>query len=220
MAYTYTSSWGEGIILAPCLQALCKEIAQRYPAAVNVGEIGDASHTTEGYGSDHNPFITHNGRRYVRAIDIGGPVAIQQALFEFIQARYEAHDSRVWPYGYVHMNNQITTWFGTGTHYDAGDVGHLHISVTQANGNHPSPSGWVSALDRTDGWGLQAPPSTKDWFDMASLADLQKAVASAPVSNDTTHNVTSLGDRIVDIETKVNTLVDSMTKVLAKLDAS
>lgn len=171
MTYTFTKDFGAGIILAPCLQTLCAEIAQHYPDAVNLGEIGNAAHVTEGYGSDHNPFIVHNGKRYVRAIDIGGPDSIQAALFDFIQARYQAHDSRVWPYGYVHRNGVITTWFGTGTHPDAGDEGHLHISVTQANGNHPSPTGWVSALDRTDGWGLVT-PTTKDWFDMATKQDL------------------------------------------------
>lgn len=177
MAYTYTSSFGDGIILAPCLQVLCAEIAQRYPKAVNLGEIGDRAHTTEGYGSDHNPFIAHNGKRYVRAIDIGGDASIQRALFDFIQARYQAHDSRVWPYGYVHKDNVITTWFGTGTHTDSGDVGHLHISVTQANGYHPSPSGWVSALDSTVPWGLTAvPTTTKDWFAMATKQDLDDAL--------------------------------------------
>ena len=203
MAYTYTSDFGGGVILAPCLQVLCAEIAQHYPDAVNLGEIGDASHTTEGYGSDHNPFIAHNGKRYVRAVDIGGPESIQDALFAFVQGLYTRRDPRVWPYGYVHKDNVITSWFGSGTHTDSGDVGHLHISVTQANGYHPSPTGWVHALDSRDPWGLIAttpPTKPKDWFSMASLADLQKAVATAPITNPDSKKTGSLGARIVDIE--------------------
>lgn len=154
MPYSFTTDFGGGVILAPCLQALCAEIKARYPGAVNLGEIGDAAHRAEGYGSDHNPFVEHAGKRYVRAVDIGGPDTIQLALFNFFQHHYAAHDARVWPYGYVHRNNVITTWFGTGTHFDPGDVGHLHISVTQANGHRPSPAGWVPALDSRSGWGL------------------------------------------------------------------
>ena len=157
MSYTYTSDFGNNIILAPCLQVLAGEIAKKYPAAVNLGEIGDTSHVSEGYGSDHNPFITHGGKRYVRAIDIGGSQAIQQALFNFIQARYAAHDPRVYPYGYVHKDGVITTWWSGGTHFDSGDYGHLHISVTQLNGNNPNPNGWVPGLDSRAPWGLATP---------------------------------------------------------------
>lgn len=154
MSYTFTTDFGNDTILAPCLQVLCAEIAHKYPTAVNLGEIGNAAHQTEGYGSDHNPFITHGGKRYVRAIDIGGPASVQQAMFNFFQVRYAAHDSRVYPFGYAHKDNVITTWFSGGTHNDPGDVGHCHISVTQANGNNPSPGGWVAGLDSRAAWGL------------------------------------------------------------------
>lgn len=215
VTYSYTSNFGNGIILAPCLQALCGEIAQRYPEAVNLGEIGNAAHVTEGYSSDHNPFITHNGKRYVRAIDIGGPDSIQQALFSFIQAKYQAHDSRVWPYGYVHRDGVITTWFGTGTHPDPGDDGHLHISVTQANGQHPSPSGWVSALDRTDGWGLIA---SGDDLDMDTKT-LQTAVTSAPIVNPETKAAMTLAARVLDIESNVDQLLTIVKAIKAKVGA-
>jgi hypothetical protein len=154
MAYTFTSDFGGGVILAPCLQTLCAEIARKYPNAVNLGEIGDTKHQAEGFGSDHNPFIRHNNTRYVRAIDIGGDESIQQALFNFVQQLYERRDPRVFPFGYVHKDGVITTWFGHGTHADAGDDGHLHISVTQHDGNNPSPDGWVPALDSRAPWGL------------------------------------------------------------------
>ena len=232
MTYTFTSSWGNDVILAPCLQALCREIAQRYPDAVNLGEIGDAAHAGEGYGSDHNPFITHNGKRYVRAIDIGGPRSIQTALFVFIQTRYEAHDSRVWPYGYVHMNNQITTWFGTGTHYDPGDVGHLHISVTQANGNHPSPSGWVSALDRTDGWGLIDTGDDMSATDVAAVNKHTDAVAQKLIGDADTpgatlerlgtvlhENTDGLAAHVTDLDARLTALSAQMARVVAKLGA-
>ena len=154
MAYTFTTDFGGGVILAPCLQTLCAEIAHKYPNAVNLGEIGDTSHQAEGFGSDHNPFIHHNGKRYVRAIDIGGDKSMQQALFNFVQHLYDRRDPRVFPYGYVHKDGVITTWFGPGTHADAGDDGHLHISVTQHDGKNPSHDGWVQALDSRAPWGL------------------------------------------------------------------
>ncbi len=203
MTYTYTTDFGGGIILAPCLQVLCAEIAQRYPAAVNLGEIGDASHQAEGYSSDHNPFITHNGKRYVRAIDIGGPADVQQALFNFFQVRYCAHDQRVWPYGYVHKDNVITEWFTDRIKADAGDVGHLHISVTQANGAHPSPAGWVAGLDSRAPWGLLY--TGKDWLDM-DAKDVQQAVATTPIKNPDSGTTMSLAARILDIETTMGSL--------------
>jgi hypothetical protein len=165
MTYTFTSDFGDGVILAPCLQTLCAEIARTYPNAVNLGEIGDAKHQGEGFRSDHNPFIRRNGNRYVRAIDIGGDKSIQQALFNFVQNLYERRDARVYPFGYVHKDGVITTWGGTGTHADPGDDGHLHISVTQRDGHNPSPDGWVAALDSRAPWGVAnsgsaTPPSS------------------------------------------------------------
>lgn len=163
MTYTFTTDYGNGIILAPCLQVLCAEIAKVYPDAVNVGEIGNAAHQAEGYQSDHNPFIVHNDQRYVRAIDIGGAEEIQNALFSFFMNLYVKRDPRIYPYGYVHKDDVITKWFGNGdTKYqpnldlqsDPGDVGHLHISVTQQNGYDPGPNGWVPALDSRAPWGL------------------------------------------------------------------
>lgn len=183
--YTFTTDFGNNTILAPCLAALCAEIAVKYPDAVNLGEIGDASHRTEGYGSDHNPFIAHAGKRYVRAIDIGGPDSIQSALFAFIMERYVQQDSRVFPYGYVHRNNVITTWFGHGsTHTDPGDVGHLHISVTQKDGYNPRPSGWVAALDSTAPWGLvQEDDMTEiDAVSLTAAKSIGDAVATSVVN--------------------------------------
>jgi hypothetical protein len=159
MAYTFTSDFGGGVILAPCLQTLCAEIAHKYPNAVNLGEIGDPRHQAEGFNSDHNAFIRRNGTRYVRAIDIGGDKSIQQALFNFVQHLYDKRDPRVYPFGYVHKDGVITTWFGPGTHSDPGDDGHLHISVTQHDGKNPGPDGWVPALDSRTPWGLANSPA-------------------------------------------------------------
>lgn len=214
MAYTYTSSYGPDVILAPCLQVLCSEIAVRYPDAINLGEIGDSTHKGEGVGSDHNPFITHGGKGYVRAIDIGGSQAIQSALFAFFQRVYAARDPRVYPYGYAHKDNVITTWFGTGTHTDAGDVGHLHISVTQANGNSPSSAGWVSALDSRAPWGLATTADTGDELDMDTKT-LQAAVIGAPIRNPDTKNNDTLGERVLDIERDMDKVKSDVAKILS-----
>lgn len=167
MSYMWSAHPG-GYVLAPCLQQLAQEIAThpRYRNLTNLGELGDTSHWQEGSASDHVPFIigpgnsAYPGTGYVRAIDLGGPGTLQAEMRNFIQAHYAHRDARMYPYGYVHMNNYVTTWFGTGLHYDPGDVGHLHISVTQRDGANPSPSGWVPALDSRAGWGLSTPQPT------------------------------------------------------------
>ena len=180
MAYTFTTNFGNGVILAPCLQTLCAEIAHKYPNAVNLGEIGDTSHQAEGFGSDHNPFIRRNGTRYVRAIDIGGDASIQQGLFNFVQHLYDKRDPRVYPFGYVHKDGVITTWFGPGTHSDPGDDGHLHISVTQEDGKNPEPGrlGAGAGLARAMGTGERSRPAGRG---SRRLARTAVAAAARPL---------------------------------------
>ena len=167
MSYTFSPHPG-GFLLAPCLQQLCQQLEDHPyygPRLTNLGEVGDARHQSEGTSSDHNPFIHHGGDRYVRAIDLGGPHSDLLRLQHWFNHHWYAHeDERVYPYGYAKgPDDQITTWFGGGdTHTNSGDEGHLHISVTQRDGNNPSADGWVPALDSRDDWSLPHPENDDD----------------------------------------------------------
>lgn len=165
--YTYSTQFGEGIFLAPCLQRLCWEIAHHpeFSQLTNLGEIGDANHQSQGVASDHNPFIVHRTRggktrRLVRAIDLGGDPKVLLRLRHHLNMMYAAGDNRLWEFGYMKgPDDKITSWNSPPPHrillhVDSGDEGHLHISVTQADGYHPSSRGWVHPLASRRDWGL------------------------------------------------------------------
>lgn len=160
MTFNMTTS-GAGWRLATSLIALGHEIEGTYPTATCLGTIGDQSHQSEGVHSDHNPFIKDpkTGLGIVRAIDIGGPLDVQAAISSRIYVLMKARDPRVYVYGYMHSDNQGTLWpAGTGWSIQPGDVGHLHISVTQTNGRNPTPAGYVSAIDSNAPWGIAPAP--------------------------------------------------------------
>lgn len=161
MPYTFTKEFGSDVILAPCLQVLCAEIAAspKYQVLTNLGEIGDERHKGQGTASDHNPFVVHNGKGYIRAIDLGGDRATLLALRDELFALYRGKDRRVYPYGYFKgPDSLINDWPpGTGWHVDTGDEGHLHISVGQADGYNPSAGGWIRALEDRSPWGIGQP---------------------------------------------------------------
>jgi hypothetical protein len=160
MAFNMPTS-GSGWRLAGSLIQLGHEIAAAHPNFTCLGTLGNAAHVAEGMASDHNPFIRDpsSGLGIVRAIDIDGPDAELRQLRQQIWALYAAQDDRVYRYGYSKgcTDNLINNWsLPFGTHVDSGDADHLHISVTQANGNHPSAAGYVAAIDSTRSWGIAA----------------------------------------------------------------
>lgn len=166
MAFNFAAS-GAGWRLAGSLIELANEISAAHPHLTCLGTLGDAAHVNEGTSSDHNPFIKdpHTGLGIVRAIDIGGPDAELVALEQHIFALYAAKFVPLWEYGYGlgTSKNLINNWgLPLRTHVQTGDAGHLHISVTQANGNSPSASGYVAAIDDRRSWGvaaISAPPA-------------------------------------------------------------
>lgn len=160
MAFNYASS-GSGWRLAGSLIQLATEVAAAHPGFTCLGTIGDADHVGEGTASDHNPFIKDptTGLGIVRAIDIGGPDAQLQQLQSYLWGLYAAKFAPLWEFGYVKgtSNNQINNWgLPFGHHEDDGDASHLHVSVTQANGNAPSAAGYVAAIDSRQSWGISS----------------------------------------------------------------
>lgn len=156
------SAGGPGWYLAAALQTLAAEVAATHPAVSCLGTIGNAAHGTEGDSSDHNPFIrAPDGRGVVRAIDLAGPAPDLDAIEAQVLRLYRNGDPRMFQFGYFHRDNVISNWPPLpvgGTHVDLGDVGHLHISVTQRNGNAPSSSGYLPSIDSTAGWGIAQTP--------------------------------------------------------------
>lgn len=160
MAFNYASS-GAGWRLAGSLIQLATEVAAAHHDFTCLGTIGDAAHRAEGSASDHNPFIKDpaTGVGIVRAIDIGGPDAELKQLRQLLWNRYAAQDSRVYEFGYMKgcSDNLINNWgLPFRTHVDTGDAGHLHVSVTQKNGNSPSSAGYVAAIDSHASWGISS----------------------------------------------------------------
>jgi hypothetical protein len=160
MAFNIPTS-GAGWRLAGSLVQLGREIEAAHPDFTCLGTLGNAAHAAEGFGSDHNPFIKdpHTGVGVVRAIDIGGPDNALKQLRQVLWSLYAQQDDRVYRFGYMKgcSDNLINNWgLPFGTHIDTGDAGHLHISVTQANGNNPTAAGYVAALDDTRSWSIAA----------------------------------------------------------------
>lgn len=158
MTFAMTTQ-GPGWRLAGSLITLGSEVSKAHPDFTCLGTIGDAAHVGEGVESDHNPFVLdpHTGIGIVRAIDIGGPDAELKQLRAYLWNLYAESDNRLYEFGYVKgcSDNLINNWgLPFNVHIDTGDAGHLHISVTQTDGNHPSAAGYVAAIDDPRTWGI------------------------------------------------------------------
>lgn len=151
---------GPGWRLAGSLIQLATEIHAADPAFTCLGTIGNAEHAAQGTASDHNPFIVGpDGLGIVRAIDIGGTDAQLRELRKILWNAYAETDNRLYEFGYIKgcSDNLINDWgLPFGTHIDTGDAGHLHISVTQRDGNNPSAAGYVAAIDDRRTWNIGA----------------------------------------------------------------
>lgn len=174
---------------APTLLELLHQLEQRYPGpqwlnSPQTGTIGDAAHRAES-SSDHNPWLNNTVRALDVAADTTAPGLVPvhdapdcEALFAMGNEMYGRRDPRIWPDGYVIYRARITdperpgqfkTYTGPDLHY-----GHIHFSAST------NPAGYNS----TAPWPLPGPTPSTDWFSMATLADLQQAVAATPVKLD------------------------------------
>lgn len=152
---------------------LVEEVNQRWPnrSRVSDGTVGDAAHATR--SSDHNPWLILRGEGIVRARDITANGIDAPWLAEFLRQRGQAGDPRLRGGGYIIFNRRITTsdWRGWKTYTGTNPhTSHVHVSFSQA------PSGFDSA----NAWGITNPsPTPRDWFDMATEADLLRVLAEA-----------------------------------------
>lgn len=178
----YYSIGGQGWYLAKALQTLANEITIKYPTAYCEGTIGDADHKTQGTDSDHNDWVLDpSGVGVVRAIDIGGPAAVQTAIFNHLINLYRAHDPRLYLFGYIHKDGIINDWSAAGAlHSDPGDNGHVHISLTQTNGYNSvaGHSGYVAAINSTAPWGFLPAPPAQDWTDTVTPAQMDQVLTT------------------------------------------
>lgn len=156
---------GPGWRLAGSLIVLAHELDAAYGDTLTcLGTVGDAAHAAENMASDHNPFIRDPREPsigIVRAIDIGGPDILLRSIRVDIWNLYADLDPRLYEFGYAKgcSDNLINNWgVPFRTHVDTGDAGHLHVSVTQADGNHPSAAGYDPAIDSGNSWGFLTTP--------------------------------------------------------------
>lgn len=183
----YYSPAGPGWRLAYSLVTLAHELGTVYGDTLTcLGTVGDASHANEDMSSDHNPFIRDPHEPsigIVRAIDFGGPNAVLQQIRAHVWNMYAETDQRLYEYGYSKGtdDNLINNWgLPFGTHVDMGDANHLHISVTQLDGYHPSPNGYVAAIDSTAPWEFLPEPPIDEDNDMSNSPLFIAGVTGAP----------------------------------------
>lgn len=166
--------------LSPALVRLRLEVNALWPSRSKAsdGWIGDASHSAR--KSDHNPDYSAGG--IVRAIDVtnaGMDVdAFVSSVIRDERTRYVITRGRIW--------TRDAGWYaytGSNGHYQ-----HVHVSVRTGGGYDLQVHSW--GLSTTVGNnlggggsvsvpnvpGAPAPVTPKDWFDMATEADLRKVV--------------------------------------------
>lgn len=154
-----------GWIVSPILKPLIDEVRRAHPGMV-IGTIGDAAHSAEASGSDHNP----DRWGFVCAADfmLGTPAnpssftaAEAEYLFDRIRAledsrtAYAIYDRRI-------ESRTVSPW--TVRAYDGTDphTNHVHVSVVHGSDPHP-----------TDSWDIypEAPLTTLTSGDVALIVD-------------------------------------------------
>lgn len=175
--------------LAPALGRLRFEINALWPHRdkTSDGWIGDTSHAAR--PSDHNPAPPDG---IVRAIDIdedlvvgladaGEAMPLVNQIISDVRTRYVIYEGRIW----TRDTGQWRGYSGANAHRH-----HIHVSVRSVSGLDRDARPWNISRSTSAGSGgggfvsipnvpgAPAPvaPTPKDWFDMATEADLRKVV--------------------------------------------
>jgi len=160
--------------LAPSLDALRDEINRRWPgrSKKSDGWIGDASHQAS--KSDHNPDWDNGG--VVRAIDVTSQDidadVIINALVKDSRVNYVIHRGRIYSRVRGFTPKRYT---GANPHNH-----HVHVSIRHTAASASNTARWLpNSVEPIVPAKPPIPENEKDWFDMASEADLEKVVNAA-----------------------------------------
>jgi hypothetical protein len=175
---------------AGALDVLMAEVNKLWPHRdkTSDGWIGDTSHQAR--PSDHNPDWSAGG--IVRAQDIdedlvknltatGEAMPLVNAIIRDVRTRYVIYEGRIWT-----RENGWQPYSGVNAHRH-----HIHVSVRKVNGYDRDRSPWNLAARMSNTvtgggsvtnpnvpGGIPAAPA-KDWFSMATKAELVEAVKAA-----------------------------------------
>ena len=153
--------------VAGSLEVLLDQINKEWPSRSRIsdGSIGDTAHATR--TSDHNPWVPPPNGGVVTARDFTHDPAHGADMAKVSETLRKSKDSRI---KYVIFNGRMFSSYPAGSSapwtwrsYTGvnSHAAHMHLSV--------QPTGY----DNTKPWDS---PGEKDWFDMASKADLREVV--------------------------------------------
>lgn len=200
--------------LAPALDKLRDEVNNLWPnrSKRSDGWIGDAAHSAR--TSDHNPDWSAPGLRrgIVRALDLT-TTSLTTADVDLLLH----HTSNDWRMEYVIHNRRIWTrqaqrwrpYYGSNPH-----TSHVHISLRWDAAAESSRQNWFGNRTTTQSASkaptVTQPKPERTWFDMATLHDLKKAIADAPIE------VTRSGKKTTRT---LGTLINNLDQHAAKIDS-
>lgn len=145
-AATTPNGSGTGWRVAKSLLKLRSQIDAAAPnrSTASDGTIGDSRHWPEGNKSDHNPWVSDNGRPVVTAMDVTNDPARGCAVQSIADALVASRDSRV---KYIIFNRRMVSsivepwiWrpYPGGNPHDK----HMHVSVNPVKAQYDGEADW------------------------------------------------------------------------------
>jgi hypothetical protein len=172
--------------VAKSLLVLRDQIKAAYPGTPNPGFIGDAAHASR--DSDHNPWVDDPASS-LNVVTAGDWYKDLEAGFSsagFAEILRLRRDPRI---KYVISERRIFRSYGktvNGKYYapftwapypgDNPHTGHTHVSVLADKAQYDDTRRWLITVLPRPGDTPAQPPASKDWFDMATPAEIETAV--------------------------------------------